>query len=159
MTKYLLLLLLAAAPLARADEASHKAVATQFVDISEVPKAMRAAVMGFVNPMLERLVQQGMPAVAVDEMKQAITSWYDEEIKWQDLKPQMVELYTQEFTEPELKEMLAFYQSPTGRKALAVMPAIMQQMAKIQQAYFQGKQQSLNNKIAPVIDKYRDKKP
>ena len=36
-------------------------------------------------------------------------------------------LYAQHFTEAELKEMIAFYKTPTGRKLVADEPAIIQQ--------------------------------
>lgn len=38
-----------------------------------------------------------------------------------------VPLYSESFGEDELREMLAFYRSPTGQKAIAVTPALMQQ--------------------------------
>jgi hypothetical protein len=36
-------------------------------------------------------------------------------------------LYDASFTEAELREIVAFYRSPAGRKTLAAMPALMQQ--------------------------------
>ena len=36
-------------------------------------------------------------------------------------------LYAESFSEDELREMLVFYRSPTGQKAIAVTPGLMQQ--------------------------------
>ena len=47
-------------------------------------------------------------------------------LNWASLKPDMVEIYAREFTEPELRELTRFYQTPTGRKAAAKMPTLMQ---------------------------------
>ncbi len=158
MTKYLLLLCLALVPLAQADEASHRALATQFIDANDVPRSLRKAFLSLINPMVDGMKQRGMPEAAMTEMKAAITSWYDEEVKWDDLRPKFVEVYMKEFTEQELKEMVAFYESPTGKKTLATMPALMEQSNVIMQSYVQGKQASLNAKITPVVEKYRDQK-
>jgi len=47
-------------------------------------------------------------------------------MSWASLKPDLAEAYAREFTEPELRELLLFYQSPIGKKAAAKIPALMQ---------------------------------
>ncbi len=42
----------------------------------------------------------------------------DQAIGWNKLKPDMVKLYTSNFSESELKDLVAFYQSPLGKKVL-----------------------------------------
>lgn len=153
MKKYLLLLSLALTPALWADEASHRAVATQVVDASEGEKSLQTALPTLLGPMMEGMKKQGLSDSLVDEMKQAVTKWFNTEIKWEELKPQIVDLYMKEYSEAELKEMLKFFQSPTGKKILAQMPVVMQKSAALGQAYFQTKQASLQSSLGPIIQK------
>lgn len=57
---------------------------------------------------------------------------------WAALKPDMVQLYAQEFTEPELVEMTRFYQSPVGKKAASKLPVMMQKGMEIGQRQVQA---------------------
>ena len=77
-----------------------------------------------------------------------------------DRRPKIVDLYVKEFTEDELKELLAFWRTPTGQKAMKTLPSIMQQGGAIGQAYAASKQQeTLKTKIGAIIAKYRPQKP
>ena len=57
----------------------------------------------------------------------------------------MVDLYTQTFTEQELKDLVKFYESPLGKKVLREMPKVTQQSAQLAQ-------QSLEPAV-PVVNK------
>src|SRR5690606_41636315 len=50
-------------------------------------------------------------------------------LKWQEIKTELVNSYTQVFTEQELAEMANFYKSPLGQKMIDAMPKLMQQAA------------------------------
>ena len=69
----------------------------------------------------------------------------------------MIDLYVQEFTTPELKELLAFYQTPLGQKAITKLPVIMRQGSMIGQEYAVGKQEALKQKVQAIVEKYRTK--
>ena len=58
------------------------------------------------------------------EIKAASTAYFHRLIADVELKKAMVELYNRSFTADELEEMLTFYATPTGRKALAQMSII-----------------------------------
>lgn len=60
----------------------------------------------------------------------------------------MVDLYTQTFTEQELKDLVKFYESPLGKKVLTQMPKVTQQSAQLTQ-------QSLEPAV-PVVNKLLD---
>ena len=47
---------------------------------------------------------------------------------WDAMQPELTKMYTETFTEPELKEMAKFYGSPVGQKALEKMPEMMQRV-------------------------------
>ena len=52
---------------------------------------------------------------------------------YQALKPDLVKLYADAFTESELKELTAFYNTPTGKKAINSMGDLMAKGAALGQ--------------------------
>ena len=75
-------------------------------------------------------VQQN-PAIAPyrTEMKAFLSKY----MSWASMKDDMVKLYVNEFTEAELKELSAFYQTPIGKKSLQKMPTLMAKSAEMAQ--------------------------
>ena len=56
-------------------------------------------------------------------------------MSWKALRGDFAQLYAESFTEPELREVTAFYQTETGQKAIRLMPSLMARgMALGQQA-------------------------
>lgn len=158
MIKWSLVAFLALAPLLHADEASHRAAAGELIETSGTPANMRQGFLAGIQPLLAKMKADGLPEAAVTEMKDTMIAWYDEEIKWEELKPKMTELFMSEFTEPELREIMKFYATPAGQKTLTAMPSVMKRSGEIGQAYASGKQASLKVKMDQVISKYRPQK-
>lgn len=69
----------------------------------------------------------------------------DQAIGWDKLKPDMVKLYTTNFSESELNDLVKFYQSPLGKKVLEKMPQLTQQSAQMTQAKLES--------AVPVVNK------
>lgn len=59
---------------------------------------------------------------ALDRIKQLMP----ERLNWNDAIQQiLVPIYDKHFTESELRDLVAFYKTPTGQKAIDVIPAVM----------------------------------
>jgi len=151
----LTLLCLAISFPAFADEANQRALAEKILEITKSEEAMRTGFLAVFDPILNNMRQGGMPPAATDEVKAAVREWFDTEVRWEDLKPKMIDIYVKEFSEQELKDLLEFYQSPTGQKAVTKLAVVMQQGAAVGQQYFTGKQASLNERLKPIVEKYR----
>lgn len=154
-------LVLAAPALAadpKQDDAPSKArtgLAAQVLDLAYTPTALRDSFSQFLNPALDAMKQQGMPDSARAETRRAFTSWFDEDIKWEEIKPKLIDLYAKAFTEEELRGLLAIYQQPLGQKIMAKLPIILQAGSMIGQQYYNSKQDALNAKLAPIVEKYK----
>ena len=79
-----------------------------------------------------------------------------EEIK---LEPEMVKLYTNGFSEAELKELLAFYQTPVGRKVLEQMPQLMAHSAQLTQARLQQAVPEVDRLLGAMTSELKPAKP
>ncbi|WP_242370834.1 DUF2059 domain-containing protein [Anaeromyxobacter sp. SG26] len=55
------------------------------------------------------------------------------------------------YTEPELKDLLAFYKTPTGQKSLEVMPTVSQKIAMQTQQRVQAKMPEIMERLAGKV--------
>ena len=58
------------------------------------------------------------------EMQERVAAVIAEEFAWEKWKSEYTHFYAETFTEQELKDLLAFYQSPAGRTYVAKAPEI-----------------------------------
>ena len=134
-----LLLLFASGPLLAAS-ASHAAEAKRFVELTRVDKLAVPAYMQVRQMFAQRFAQAGgseaQKAVLERYQAQADTA-LDKVVGEGKLDEALVALYTDAFSEAELKELLAFYQTPVGRKVLEQMPQLMAHSAQLTQARLQ----------------------
>jgi hypothetical protein len=142
---------------ARADEDTRTVLAEEVLELAYSPGNLRDSFSGFLEPALDAMKRDGMPEAARTEVKKAFTEWFDEEVKWAEMKPKLVQIYAHDFTEEELRALLAFLQKPLGQKVMSKLPLVMQDGSLAGQHYFMTKQDSLNAKLAPIIEKYKNK--
>lgn len=153
-SKLVVLFLLALlSPLRAADAASHRQAATDILDLISGPEMFRAGFQAILRPMLSGMRENGATDAQVKEIEAAFNDWLEKEIKWDELKPQMIDLYVAEFSESELRDILAFYKSPAGSKALKRLPTLMAEGARIGEKYAQTKMAGLEARIQKVIEK------
>ena len=58
-------------------------------------------------------------------------AWFKKVFAEGDLEGEMAAIWMKHFSEAEIRELIAFYQTPLGRKALKAMPEIMKEGAAI----------------------------
>ncbi len=127
-------MLVAFGPAAHSQQPSAAAMATakELVSITGTTTLFNPLIAGVVEQAKLLFLQQN-PGLAKDLNEIA-------EKMRNDLKPRFVELtdevareYATNFTEPELKAILAFYQSPAGKKLLERQPAVVDSSMKFAQ--------------------------
>lgn len=111
---------------ARADETTHRASAEALLNNMEMDKLMSQS----VDQMLQMQVQQN-PAIAPYQAQ--MKTFLSKYMSWAAMKDDMVKIYVAEFTEPELRELNAFYQTPLGKKTVQKMPTLLAKGAELGQ--------------------------
>lgn len=147
------LLLAALSGQALADAASHAANAEQFLKLARADKLTVP-----VYAQVQQMFAQGFAQAKAPEAKKAVLERYqakanaelDKAVGWPVLKPELVRLYTNAFTEQELKDLLAFYQSPLGKKVLENMPMLTAESARLTQAKLQNAVPQVNKLVADM---------
>ena len=131
-----------------ADTASHNASAEAFLTLAHADKLGTPVYMQVQQMFAQRFEQTKAPAAkqsVLDSYQAKANAALDQAIGWPKLKPDMVKLYTSNFSESELKDLVAFYQSPLGKKVLEKMPQLTQQSAQMTQAKLES--------AVPVVNK------
>ncbi len=134
-----------------ADAASHAANAEAFLKLAHADKLTAPIYIQVQQAFEQRFAEAGSP-----EAKKALVQTYqakakaslDKAVGWDKLKPDMVKLYTTNFSEQELKDLIAFYQSPLGKKVQETMPRVTQQSAQMAEEKLKAAVPEVNKLLA-----------
>ncbi len=101
------------------NDASRKRVAEELLVVAHAQESFNETMEKALEGQSKILPEENRAAF-VGAMKDFINTY----MKWEVIKSEMVNLYASEFTESELKELIAFYKTPIGQKILIKLPAI-----------------------------------
>ncbi len=147
---------------ALADTASHASSAERFLKLAN---ADRLAVP--VYAQVQQMFAQRFAEAQAPESKKAMLERYhaqantalDKAIGWDKLKPDLVSLYTSQFSETELNQLIDFYQSPLGKKMLAKLPELNARSAQLTQAKLESAVPEVNKLLADMTAELEKQKP
>ena len=83
-----------------------------------------------IDNMLDLQIQQNP---ALESKRKAMKIFFDRYMSWQSLEGDFIRIYTESFTEGELKELTAFYNTPVGQKSVRLMPEMTKKGGEIGQ--------------------------
>lgn len=102
----------------------HRQATMELIQVMGVEQNAMAGANAMLNVMLEQNSQ-------MEPYRDVLTRWAQKTLSWERMGPRMTDLYMKAFTEPEIRELIAFYKTPTGKKSLQQMPMLMEEGAKI----------------------------
>lgn len=76
----------------------------------------------------------GEHAQELAQHRDVLEAWVSRYLSWGAMSNEVAAIYRKHFTEAELKQLIAFYQSPVGKKSLDTMPAIFQESSLVGQS-------------------------
>ena len=89
---------------------------------------LERTLMGAATAMVDAQITAN-PAIA--PYRDVMLEWISKYFTWDAMVPDLSKIYKETFTESELRELIAFYQTPTGQKSLAKIPELMQKGAAV----------------------------
>ncbi len=155
MKTTLLAALLIFTPVLAAEVGSHEKAAADLVVLTSNPAIFKNAAMGMVDTVINNLRKSGSSEENVQEVRAVFLDWVEHEVDWAQINHAIVALYVREFSEAELKDLLTFYRSPVGRKVLEKLPVLLQESARISQAYAALKEDVLKQRISDIRTKHQ----
>jgi hypothetical protein len=142
MKKWMLLGVLALAPAALAQQVAAPTDDTirELLEVTEMRKMLDEAAI-----QMSKLYDQAYVSASGDEptaaeharverSKDRMKKLLEEEMSWEVMAPIYGEVYRQSFTDEELKALVAFYKSPTGKTLIAKQPLVLQNLMKAMQS-------------------------
>jgi len=136
-----------------ADDAGHAARAERFLELVSANRLTVPIYAQVQQGFAERFAQTQAP-----ESKRALLESYqskadavlDREIGWDKLKPELIALYSEVFSEQELAELNEFYASELGKKVLARLPQLNARSAQLTQAKLENAVPQVNKLLAEM---------
>jgi uncharacterized protein len=128
-----LLLLFSITPCAATEE-THLATAEELLILIGTDKLIETAKVkiheSYNREMNSNDVSDEKRAV-YDEYREKVLALLEEKYSWASLKGEIAALYLRAFDEDELREIVQFYATPTGRKVLETMPLLREETLTI----------------------------
>lgn len=155
MKRYLMVLLLSCiATAAMAEEPKpEKAQAAKAVLEAGNTRIMLEQARDKITTMAEqnllRMVPEGRDAMMQRYMER-VENILDESLDWPTMKERMLAVYTRTFTLEELKDMAAFYRTPTGQSIMEKMPQVMQASMQLSEQQMRHVMPSLHQLYSDV---------
>ncbi len=131
---------------ASADETSHRAAAEEVLKLANTEKVMQASID-------TTLAAQMKANPALLPVKDVMKKFFAKHLSYAAIKDDLITVYTEEFTEDELKQLAAFYRTPVGRKSIEKMPVLMQKGAEIGMKRVQDNSAELRKMIEDELKK------
>ena len=100
-----------------------RAAATELMQVMKMDKLMAQSTATMVDGMMARLPPQA-------RQRDKLIAFFSKHVGWESLKNDFIKNYVEAFTSAELRELVTFYKTPTGQKALQTIPSLMQKSAK-----------------------------
>lgn len=149
------LVLLSALFAAGVVHAEEKKPAERLLEISGFEQLGGDTALTMVKPVIDSFRAQGIPEPGLAELEQAMKAFFTRVMKDPEIKSETVKLYESKFTKQELEQLLAFYETPLGRKSLKELPQLMQDGALIGQKVAQKHTPELEKQIRAIVEKYK----
>jgi uncharacterized protein len=109
--------------------ASAQALARQLLELKNAMSIYQGSVPGMVDRVKNQLIQNN---ITYQKDLTELAAKFNQDMQGRDAEigNEMVRLYTTDFTEQELKDLVAFYKSPLGKKYLEQEPKTIQASLK-----------------------------
>jgi hypothetical protein len=121
-------------------EKEHRALAEELIQITEgdtVMDKMKAQVTMIFQQITSQMNIQEKDKSKLGGYTKRFDAILKEDMAWDKVKNQYLDLYTSVFTEAETKGLVDFYKSDLGKKVTAKMPELMQQSMTVARNYMQ----------------------
>jgi hypothetical protein len=135
-----LLLSLSISTLAHADDASKRAKAEELIQVTKLSQVMDQVTNQMTARMKTVAAQQSANRSFTPAQQKLITDYVDQiqsitqgAVSWEKIKPTVVEVYAETYTDQELNGILAFYRSPAGQALISKSPQLMNRTMQLVQ--------------------------
>ena len=113
------------------DDAERRTVAEEMMAMMKIQEGMDQ-----IFDLIAAQLKSALPAVDAAKMSKMMDKLmvvFKEELSWEKMKGEYIDLYAKAFTVDEMKAIIAFYKTPAGKALLEKQPELMKQGMEIGQ--------------------------
>lgn len=104
--------------------ATHRAAASELFTVTHIEQTFQAG--------LDQAVRTQITAQpALRELEHTMRAFFDRYMSFDSIRERFLALYTEAFSELELRQMTAFYRTPVGERAVQEIPELMRRGGEI----------------------------
>lgn len=107
------------------------------MNMDSMVETMYVQMEAMMRNMSTQLGVQPSEQAMFDKYYKRMSEVMKEDMSWEKMKPGIVDIYTRNFSEEEIDDMLTFYKSETGKSLLQKMPSVMQESMQMSQSLMQ----------------------
>lgn len=126
--------------LAFADENTHKQAVEELFEVMLMDKMQESS----IEAVIQFQIKQNAAFAPYEDTMRAYFSKY---MGWPAVKDEATKLFMAEFSEPELREIVTFYRSDAGKKALKSIPKLHRKISLLGQQRVQANMDELKQMI------------
>lgn len=146
---------------AQANEASHRAAAEELLKFTK-PNQILDQMWTQINKMVDQQYKQmRAPKESRPIFEKYQRKMFEEmksELSYKNMKEDYITIYTNTYSEKELRDIIAFYKTPTGKVFLEKMPKLIQESMAITQKKLPRLMQRLKQIDEEMIAELKRKK-
>jgi len=138
----------------------------QLLDVTQVHKLLDSTMSqmdAFMNQTMHQITQgqQVTPEIQkqIDKSRADLQAMLREILDWNKLEPMYVRVYQKSFTQQEVDQLIAMYQTPAGQALLNKMPLVMQNTMAEMQQLIQPVMQRMQQSQQQIAAQIRAQKP
>lgn len=105
----------------------------------------------FIRAM-ELGMEQGGMGELTPQVQRALRDFMDEHFRFEDLEPEFIRMYTELYTEEEIRGMTAFYRTPLGQRMIETLPELSAASQRIAQERLQAVMPQLMQAIMEAME-------
>lgn len=136
-----------------ADQASHKKAVLKLLEVTDsrqIMDQMLVQMQTVVDKEFDAMELDADGREAAKKVKTEMAAWMSGMLSWENMKEMYVDIYMNVFSEEEINELVAFYQSPLGMKMLKKMPTLLKTTFEKTQAMVQQKIPEIQRRLEEV---------
>ena len=153
--KSLICLLLTVASAAFAGPDSQK-LGEQLADVTGAEKALQENFLATIENAMSQM--KGGDPMLFKAIKDATQQFYTENYKWDELRPIFGQVYAAGFSDEELKAIIAFYETPVGKKAADKLQATSRAASQQVAEKMKSKTPLLQGTLMKLVQKHMETK-
>jgi len=121
----------------RADEAERRQLAEELLTLMNVQASVEQS-LGMAKQMIPQQIRQmaqraGETAEQTREHMGKVLDLVAEELKWEKMKEDYIALYAETFTEQEMRDLIAFFKTPSGQAFVTKQPEVLRRSMAMSQ--------------------------